>query len=135
MTIERSAFRREAWPQEWLVSYADAFPELFLVASIGGRLVGYSAAAVARGWGELVSLAVLDSFRRRGVARALLSRTVHLLERSGARGVSLMVRADNTAARGFYTAFGFKRVRIIAGYYEDGSAGIRMRLQLKKTTL
>jgi [ribosomal protein S18]-alanine N-acetyltransferase len=130
MAVERASFGRYAWPREWLASYAEAFPDLFLVASVEGRAVGYSAAAVARGWAELVSIAVLPSFRRRGVARMLLLRTLRILRRKKIRGVSLMVRTDNTAARHFYQTFGFRRVRVVPGYYEDGSEGVRMRLPL-----
>jgi ribosomal-protein-alanine N-acetyltransferase len=131
ITIERACFKSHAWPPEWLTAYAADFPDLFMVASIEGRIVGYSAAALARGWAELVSVAVLPAFRGRGVASALLSATIGKLRRRGTTGLSLMVRVDNRRAQRLYTRFGFARVRIIAGYYEDGSAGLRMRLRLK----
>ena len=130
LIIERASFGLHAWPVEWLAGYAEAFPDLFLVASVGGRVVAYSAAAIARGWGELVSIAVLRSFRRRGAARALLNETLRLLRRLRVRGVSLMVRSDNAAARHLYESFGFKRIRTVSGYYENGDAGVRMRLPL-----
>jgi ribosomal protein S18 acetylase RimI-like enzyme len=43
-----------------------------------------------------------------------------------------MVRSDNGAAKHFYERFGFKRVRTVPGYYEDGASGVRMRLALSK---
>jgi ribosomal-protein-alanine N-acetyltransferase len=130
MAIERACFGRAAWPAEWLLEYARRFPEMFVVAVHGGRVVGYAAFAVARGWAELASIAVLPAWRSRGVATALLRRSLGTLRRRPVAGVSLMVRRGNDSAMRLYRSFGFARVRAVAGYYEDGTTGVRMRLRL-----
>ncbi|HET8547860.1 MAG TPA: GNAT family N-acetyltransferase [Bryobacteraceae bacterium] len=133
MRIERASFGSGAWPAEWLSQYADAFPELFLIAALNARAVGYIAFSVARGWAELVSIAVLPACRRRGIATALLARGLQTLRRRPVRGVFLMVRRGNEPAVRLYESAGFQRVRTVARYYEDGSPALRMRLVLPGT--
>ena len=54
----------------------------------------------------------------------------HLLEalsRSGACRLELMVRTENLGAIRFYHRFRFRRVRLVEGYYEDGTPAWLMR--------
>jgi [ribosomal protein S18]-alanine N-acetyltransferase len=80
---------------------------------------------------EIVSLAVNPDYRRRGLAGALMHSTLRSLRRTGARRVSLMVRPANHAAHTFYRSFGFRRVRLARGYYEDGGDAIIMARALQ----
>lgn len=82
-------------------------PELFLVAAdgdtvVGSVMVGYDG---HRGW--LYYLASASSRRGRGIGRALVAEAERLLEAMGCPKVQLMVRPDNTGARGFYDALGY----------------------------
>ncbi|KEP76357.1 hypothetical protein HR12_11645 [Microbacterium sp. SUBG005] len=83
-------------------------PELFLVAVeaeevVGSVMAGYDG---HRGW--LYYLAAASSHRGRGVGRALVAEAERLLEAMGCPKVQLMVRPDNTGARGFYDALGYE---------------------------
>jgi ribosomal protein S18 acetylase RimI-like enzyme len=81
-------------------------PELFLVAVDGDRLVGSVMAGYDghRGW-----LYYLASSRRgEGIGRALVAEAERLLQGRGCPKVQLMVRPENTAARGFYDALGYE---------------------------
>lgn len=84
-----------------------------LVAVVGGTPVGYAAvcripkADVRAGFLFVDELHVLQSFRRRGVATALLKHTVRLADELGLAGVRLLVRPENKAARHLYRAAGF----------------------------
>ncbi|MDU0365781.1 GNAT family acetyltransferase [Microbacterium sp. NPDC089180] len=83
-------------------------PELFLVAVDGDALVGSVMAGYDghRGW--LYYLAAAASHRGRGVGRTLVAEAERLLEEMGCPKVQLMVRPDNTGARGFYDALGYE---------------------------
>jgi ribosomal protein S18 acetylase RimI-like enzyme len=83
-------------------------PELFLVAVDGGELIGSVMAGYDghRGW--LYYLAAAESHRGRGVGRALVAEAERLLEALGCPKVQLMVRPDNSGARGFYDAVGYE---------------------------
>jgi [ribosomal protein S18]-alanine N-acetyltransferase len=41
-----------------------------------------------------------------------------------------MVRQTNAPARAFYEKFGFRKVRIVRNYYEDGEDGLLMTKDL-----
>jgi len=83
-------------------------PELFLVAVDGDRVVGSVMAGYDghRGW--LYYLATAASHRGRGIGRRLVAEAEGLLEAMGCPKVQLMVRPDNTGARGFYNELGYE---------------------------
>ena len=83
-------------------------PELFLVAVDGDRVVGSVMAGYDghRGW--LYYLATAASHRGRGIGRRLVAEAERLLEAMGCPKVQLMVRPDNTGARGFYDELGYE---------------------------
>jgi ribosomal-protein-alanine N-acetyltransferase len=54
------------------------------------------------------------------VADRLMRHTLRKLRSAGVRRVELMVRSGNTAGAQLYRSLGFRRVRLVAGYYEDG---------------
>lgn len=81
-------------------------PELFLVAVVQTTVVGTVMAGYDghRGW-----LYYLASARPgEGIGRALVAEAERLLVARGCPKVQLMVRPDNTAARGFYDALGYE---------------------------
>jgi ribosomal protein S18 acetylase RimI-like enzyme len=84
---------------------ADYLEQDFLVAVEENRIVGFVVTrAVAADEREILNLAVVPDFRRKGVARALLDSTL----RAFRGGVSLEVRESNGVAQEFYKSLGFK---------------------------
>ncbi|GAA2005712.1 GNAT family acetyltransferase [Microbacterium ulmi] len=83
-------------------------PELFLVATAGGAVVGSVMAGYDghRGW--LYYLAAAPERRREGIARALVAEAERRLLALGCPKVQLMVRPGNEGARGFYDALGYE---------------------------
>ncbi|MCY1716825.1 GNAT family acetyltransferase [Microbacterium sp. SL62] len=83
-------------------------PELFLVAVEADRVVGSVMAGYDghRGW--LYYLATAASHRGQGIGRRLVAEAERLLEAMGCPKVQLMVRPDNTGARGFYDELGYE---------------------------
>lgn len=130
LEIEKAAFPDDAYERELFVELHKKCGDLFLVAKESGRISGYIVTCVFRGIAEIVSIAVDPSSRNQGLGKALMRRTLRKLRSKGIRTVSLMVRSTNATGIGFYGRFGFRRVRRVANYYEDGGEGIRMRLRL-----
>ena len=130
LAIERASFRAEAYPESLFRLYAADRRTLFLVAEAGERIKGYIIARRDRWGAEIVSLAVHPSSRKRGIGRTLLSAAVRRMRRRTAHSVRLMVHAKNTGAALFYRRLGFRKTARVPNYYEDGGAGIRMRLSL-----
>ncbi len=79
--------------------------------------------------GHIGTLAVHPSYRRAGVARKLLAKSLLEATREGLTQVFLEVRRGNLGAQRLYEQFGFKVDGIRARYYRDnGEDALLMRL-------
>jgi ribosomal-protein-alanine N-acetyltransferase len=68
---------------------------------------------------HVMNVAVSPSYRRRGIATALLDRLFELTAGDGRRGYTLEVRVSNRHAIELYERLGFKARGIRRGYYTD----------------
>ena len=125
--VEHASFGSDAYDRKLFAEYSRTSQGLFLVAESGGRISGYSLTCARGGRAELVSIAVDPPARGKGVATALLRSTLRRLRRRKVERLSLMVKLTNAVAREFYEKFEFTKVRIVRGYYEDGTDGCLMR--------
>ena len=134
LAIEHTAFGKWAWDRNLFAEYVNVCGDLFLVAGAGGKIAGYSITCISRRLlrqrSELVSIAVLPADRGKGVADALMRRTLGALRRRGVPRLGLTVKVSNGRARAFYERYGFCKVRRIPGYYEDGEDALALRLEL-----
>lgn len=127
MRVECASFGKDAYDRKLFAEYSHNCGSLFLVAQSRGRVCGYSLTQARGDRAELVSIAVDPPTRGNGVASALLESTLRRLRRRKVARVSLMVRTTNAVAREFYEKYEFTKVRVVRGYYEDGSDGYLMR--------
>lgn len=68
---------------------------------------------------ELRNIAVDPSWRRKGLARALLATGILAMQGCGVRELFLEVRASNQAAIALYTSMDFRALYTRHGYYHD----------------
>ena len=68
---------------------------------------------------HILNLAIHPDYRRRGIARQLLTAGLAQARDLGAQVSWLEVRPSNAAARALYASFGFKEVGRRFGYYDD----------------
>ncbi len=89
----------------------------------GMRGVGFALCRVIRDEGELLSIGVGPSYRRRQIGAVLLRDCIERCQQVGATSVFLEVAADNHSAQSLYRSFGFVEVGKREGYYQraDGS--------------
>ncbi|MCU4717682.1 GNAT family N-acetyltransferase [Halapricum hydrolyticum] len=126
--IEQASF-----PQPWPYSAFEQFLASpgFLVAEVGGPdepgqsgIVGYVVADTVPNHGQplghVKDLAVHPDRRGEGVGSLLLGRALATLDDVGVSSVKLEVRAGNERARSLYERFGFRHLRTIPNYYDDG---------------
>lgn len=108
------------------------FPKTFIVAEADGDIQGYLMCRIERGLSKLkslrparhchvVSIAVREPYRRRGIATSLMVEVM----RNGRQEYSatecfLEVRVSNDAAVRLYEKLGFSKVKRNFGYYLDG---------------
>ena len=126
MRIERASFGSDAWPRKYFLELYRDCRDFFVVAKVGGRIAGYAVACADQPTAEIASLAVHPDYRRRGVADALMRHTLGALSAAGVRRVELMVRTGNLAGAQLYRSLGFRRVRLVPRYYENGGDGFLM---------
>jgi len=120
--IERISFK-QPYPQSFLESLLIIAGDLFLVAKVKERVIGYAVALLRGGvLGHVISIAVHPDFRKRGVGAALLKELLSRLRSKGAQFVRLEVRISNRAAIKLYKKFGFKEIYLVPNYYPDGEA-------------
>lgn len=127
--IERVCFKREAYPPELFLSYSILHPNTFLVAELEGKVIGYTIGRKLDELAEVISIAVLPEFRRRGIGSALWLRLRDELKEMGVKTVRLHVRVSNEPAIRFYEKFGFERTRLEPSYYSDGEDAWLMKLE------
>ncbi len=122
----------ENYSQYFYTDLYTRFPETFIVAEVDGQIQGYIMCRIERGWSKLgrltpakhchiVSIAVMEPYRRRGIGRALIRQALE----NGRKAYQcteayLEVRVSNEPAIRLYNGLGFKKVKRNYGYYLDG---------------
>ncbi len=133
----------ENYPEFFFRDLLKKFPEAFIVADSGGKLVGYIMCRMEGGishfgirWvrkGHIVSVTVLPQYRRRGLGSELITRAVSAMANAyDVKEVILEVRLSNTAAIAIYDKLKFSQIRTIKSYYRDGEGAILMAIQTTK---
>jgi ribosomal-protein-alanine N-acetyltransferase len=82
--------------------------------------------------GHLVSIAVREQYRRMGVGSRLLGGTIRaMMDVYKTDSIYLEVRISNAPAIRLYEKYGFRKARIIKGYYSDGEDAYVMVKRIK----
>ncbi len=146
-----ATLEQECNPQPWSLatvsnhiaalspSTSSQSPEFQVIASfywgaglfLGDTLVGYWLGQSVGEEAEILLVGVGLSWRRKGLARSLLTEALATFVKSGIRKVHLEVRAGNVPALGLYSELGFSRQGERKGYYTDnGENAVLMDLVL-----
>ncbi|MBN2587469.1 MAG: GNAT family N-acetyltransferase [Candidatus Fermentibacteraceae bacterium] len=93
-------------------------------ARMKGVVRGYVSACLETEGLHIVNLAVHPSYRRKGLASALLDTAEGWGERLGAVSALLEVRTGAVAARELYDQRAYRELERLEGYYPDGEDGL-----------
>ncbi|ERK15488.1 Acetyltransferase YpeA [Serratia fonticola AU-P3(3)] len=83
-------------------------PDLFLVAEVGGEVVGSVMGGYDGHRGSAYYLGVHPDYRGRGIANALINRLEKKLIARGCPKIQLMVREDNDTVIEMYEKLGYE---------------------------
>jgi len=101
---------------------------LFLVALLGGRLVGYVLGPVETcrepPAAHIDSIAVLPDLQHQGIGVRLLESFMNLIRRQNCQIVTLEVSPANEAGMAFFAKNGFRKVHRLRNYYGKGLHGL-----------
>ena len=120
------------------------FPKTFIVAEADGDIQGYIMCRIERGLSKfktfrtarhahVVSIAVREPYRRRGIASEILLKAMENgVETYNVTECFLEVRVSNEPAIALYEKLGFTSVNRKLGYYMDGEDARVMAKSLKE---
>lgn len=120
------------------------FPDTFIVAEMDGEIQGYIMCRIEKGWSKrgrlsparlchVVSIAVMESYRRRGIGKALVEQAMGRGRRTyDSNEGYLEVRVSNEPAVNLYAKLGFTKVKRNYGYYLNGEDAWVMAAPLDK---
>lgn len=94
-------------------------PDLFLVAELGGAIVGTVLGGFDGRRGMMYHLAVRADQRKRGIGAALVAELEERLRALGCLRCYLLVRQDNLAAIEFYEGRGWNQMDRLYAYGKD----------------
>jgi len=80
---------------------------LLLICQIKDEIVGYVDSRVRRGVGHVLGIYVKPCYRKRGIGKKLVDKTLHSFKKRGCHKARLEVFADNKEAIEFYTRLNF----------------------------
>ena len=117
------------------------FPETFLVAEFDGAVVGYVMCRVEYGFshlrklglarkGHIVSVAVKEQHRGRGVGTLLMKASQEAMVKKDATESYLEVRVTNGEAISLYQRLGYAVTSRLEAYYKDGEVALVMATKL-----
>ena len=81
--------------------------------------VGFVGASVAGDVADILDVAVMPDYRKKGIGKKLLRTLIDELTHLGVCEVFLEVRASNSAAISLYTSFGFEKCGERKSYYSS----------------
>ena len=114
--IEKECFS-DPWSENAFLTECGSPSALFLVYEEDGEIAGYAGALLVFDEVQIANVAVRESFRRRGIARALLAELEAEARAAGGCVMQLEVRASNAGAIALYRGFGFEPVGVRRNFY------------------
>lgn len=132
--IDAEAFGSRAWNldqwREELRSDPDRWYQGLFDST--GDLLGYVGLRVAGGQADLITIALANRARGRGLGARLLQSCIDQARQRRAADLFLEVDEDNAAARRLYTSRGFTELGIRRHYYGPDQHAVAMRLVLRE---
>jgi [ribosomal protein S18]-alanine N-acetyltransferase len=97
-----------------------------VVAEAANTIAGFCISAHQDTRGYIVTIDVLEQFRRTGIGSALLSEVERRLAATGVREVRLETATDNESAVAFWQRHGYRSLGIRKQYYPGGRDAFAM---------
>ena len=117
LAIEGRVYPRPWSPSLFLAELAQRNARSYLVAKVGGQVVGYAGMMLTGADVHVTNIAVDPDWHSHKIGTRLLLALVTEAIARGARSISLEVRVTNTVAQSMYESFGFSVTSVRKGYY------------------
>ena len=122
VSLDREYFPDTAWPAEQFRAEISGKTRNFLIAESDGQIIGYASAFLpsAGGMADLMTIAVNPDFRRKGIAKHLITELENWAADKGADSMMLEVDIENQSAITLYIKLGYEKLNIRKNYYGYG---------------
>lgn len=97
-----------------------------VLAAVDGKVAGFCLTSHQQSRGYIVTIDVLEEFRRHGVGTALLAEVERRLAAEGVREVGLETATDSESAIAFWQKHGYRTRGVWKGYYPGGRDAFAM---------
>jgi len=118
LKVENECFS-SPWTEKMFMEELSGKFSRYYVAMIDEKAVAYMGMWFLSGEGHITNIAVGKDYRRKGVAKALLSHFIALAKEENLEFMTLEVRASNTPAISLYESFGFSYAGVRKNYYDN----------------
>ena len=116
--LEKICFS-DPWSENSVASELDNPLSLWLVALNGETVAGYVGSQSVLDGADMMNVAVHPDYRRKGIARELVTGLINALAEKGVKSLALEVRQSNEAAIALYEQLGFLQVGLRPNYYRN----------------
>ncbi len=127
--VEQECFGDDAWPLLDILAVLTLPGVVRLKATVGLEIAGFVGGEIKGsehiGW--ITTIGVMNAFRRRGIAAALLSASE---TRLATHKIRLCVRQSNLEAMFLYWKFGYHQVDVWKRYYRGGEDALVMEKEI-----
>ena len=107
------------WKRDTFYEVVQRENTVYIVGELDGKVIAYAGAWLSFNEAEVMSLAVEENFRERGIGTKLFAELIKFCKERGATAITLEVRPSNAAAIKLYESFGLKSVGRRPKYYID----------------
>lgn len=120
MALETAIFPSDAWSREMMAAELAAPHTRYVVALVGGGIVGYAGLSAPTGatQADIQTVAVDAGHRGVGIGALLVRRMLDEARAHRVDDVLLEVRADNPDAQRLYERHGFTSITVRPRYYQ-----------------
>lgn len=100
------------------------------VAENDNQIAGFILTAHADRWAYIITIDVLEAYRRHGVATMMLTEAERALSANGVQRVALETATNNVSAIAFWKKHGYRTQGIRKDYYPGGIDAYSMQKQI-----
>ena len=129
--IEKCVYKNsDEWSGETFFNDMAQNNRLYLVAKEDDKLIGFVGASYFMDEADILRVAILPEYQRKGVATQLMQEMIDCLKKLLVKKVMLEVEENNIKAQGLYKKVGFKEISKRKNYYKNGKTGLIYCLEI-----
>lgn len=135
LAIDKACFPKSiAYGRREMKMYLQAEGAYCLVAEIPGSVAGFIVTERARDLAHVITLDVLEPYRRQSIGSRLLEAAEQEAASHGATGIYLETATTNQAAIALWKKHGYRQVDVVRDYYGRGQNAYEMVKRLEPRT-